>query len=144
MEFIQEIKLIHENAIVPSKGSELAACFDLYSIEDQLLKAGTTLAIRTGVCVAWYDTNYYMKLESRSGMAVKGITVEAGVIDIDYRKEIKVVLCNRTPEDYIICSGNRIAQYTFVRISNPITKVVDDFSCEVESSRTGGFGSTGI
>ena len=142
--FIQEIKLISENARLPLKGSEFSACFDLSSSEETVILPGHVKAVSTGVCLAWYDSSYYVQLLSRSGLSLKRITVRAGVIDMDYRKEIKVILMNEGNTPYEIKVGDKIAQYTYVKIADNIsTNLVEDFSRDIESSRTGGFGSTG-
>ncbi len=145
MSIVQEIKLLNDQAILPAKGSELSACFDLFASESSVLEPGDIKIIGTGIAIAWYDENYYCQLLSRSGMSVKGITVRAGVIDIDYRREIKVVLKNESLNSYTVNVGDKIAQYTFINIAGNVrTIMVDDFSGEICSSRKGGFGSTGI
>lgn len=145
MSMIQEIKLLNDRAVLPVKGSELSACFDLSASENSVLEPGDIKIIGTGISIAWYDENYYCQLLSRSGMSVKGITVRAGVIDIDYRREIKVVLKNESSNVYIVNIGDKIAQYTFVNIAGRVkTIMVEEFSEELESSRKGGFGSTGV
>ena len=67
---------------------------DLYSNNDELIyiEPGERKLIPTGLSMSWSDKNYYMRIAPRSGLSVKNnIDVGAGVIDFDYRGEIKVV-----------------------------------------------------
>ena len=81
------------------------------------------------------------RIAPRSGLATKGITVDAGVIDADYRGEVKVVLVNHGKLDYEGKIGERIAQLVVERIDNQDWMEVDGLD---GSERAGkGFGSTG-
>ena len=78
----------------------------------------------------------------RSGLAVRhGIDTLAGVIDSDYRGEVKVVLVNHGDEPFAIAAGDRIAQLLVQRVERaafaPRTAVGDT------GRGSGGFGSTG-
>lgn len=130
--------------ILPTRGSTHAACKDLYSPISTVVPAGGRVLIKTNVAVAWNDPDYYMQLLPRSSLAYKNWTdVKAGVIDFDYRQNIGVILHNYSDKDLVINSGDRIAQYTYVKIRREETTVVDEFTIPLESNRTGGFGSTG-
>lgn len=79
----------------------------------------------------------------RSGLAVKhGITTGAGVIDYDYRGEVKVVLFNLGDADFAVQVGDRVAQLVLERI---VTPEVQEVLGELEGTErgAGGFGSTG-
>lgn len=141
----EEVILLNENAKCPTKGSLYSACYDLYSPVDTVVPPNSNLLIKTGVVIAWDNPNYYMQLLSRSGLVFKNnIVVEAGVIDFDYRKEIGVILQNNKDEPFIVNKGDRIAQYTYLKIANVTSKLVSEFTIPLESNRNGGFGSTGI
>jgi dUTP pyrophosphatase len=80
-------------------------------------------------------------VEDRSGLAVRGVTTLAGVIDPGYRGEIKVVMTNLSPTPVEIKPGDRIAQLRIVQRIEASFEEVDELG---EASRgAGGFGSTG-
>ena len=80
-------------------------------------------------------------VEDRSGLAVRGVTTLAGVIDPGYRGEIKVVMTNLSAAAVEIKAGDRIAQ---LRIVRRIEAKFEEVSELVEASRgAAGFGSTG-
>ena len=144
-DMIEEIMLLTPNGIIPTKGSTYAACKDLYSPIDTVVPAMANVLIKTDIAISWTNPKYYMQLLSRSGLAYKcNITVQAGVIDMDYRKNIGVLLQNNSNSDFKITRGDRIAQYTYLQIPSAIeSSVVDEFKPLTNNNRTGGFGSTG-
>jgi dUTP pyrophosphatase len=80
-------------------------------------------------------------VEDRSGLAVKGITTLAGVIDPGYRGELKVVLTNLATERQTVSPGHRIAQ---LRIVERIQATFEETDMLAPAARgQGGFGSTG-
>lgn len=84
-----------------------------------------------------------MQIESRSGLASKGIHVEGGVIDQDYRGEIKIVLCNTSKYIYRINKGDRIAQGVCEMIPEVRSVEVESFNQEETERGENGFGSSG-
>lgn len=82
------------------------------------------------------------RVAPRSGLASKNfIDTGAGVIDADYRGQVKVLLFNHAETDYEVKEGDRIAQLVLERIYTPEVAEVEDLE---ESARgAGGFGSTG-
>src|ERR1700742_693728 len=117
---------------------DLAA--DLYAVQATTLGAGTTLAVATGVVVEFPATHSAL-VEDRSGLAMRGITTLAGVIDPGYRGEIRVVMTNLSGAAVEIKAGDRIAQ---LRIVRRIEAEFEEVS-ELEEAARGakGFGSTG-
>src|ERR1035437_2753504 len=92
-----KVKLLHEKAQLPKRSSENAAGLDLYACEDVFIPVGETRLIPLGIAIKLqgrYGVIPYLKIEDRSGMAVKGLRTGAGVVDYDYRGEIKVVMHN--------------------------------------------------
>lgn len=82
------------------------------------------------------------RIAPRSGLAVKHfIDTGAGVIDSDYRGQVKVLLFNHSEEDFEINEGDRIAQLVIERIYTPQVVVVEELEESVRGA--GGFGSTG-
>jgi len=117
---------------------DLAA--DLYAAEEATLAAGATGLVSTGVALE-FPSEYGALVEDRSGLAVKGLTTLAGVIDPGYRGEIRVVLTNLSAEAKTIAVGDRIAQLRLVRRYEAVFEEVDEL---IEAPRgAGGFGSTG-
>lgn len=101
---------------------------------------------------------YYGRVAPRSGLAVKNfIDVGAGVIDEDYRGEVKVLLFNFSDQDFQVKTGDRIAQLVceqvlgrnYKKFINPIFQICRPELKEVEELDDtqrghGGFGSTGV
>jgi dUTP pyrophosphatase len=88
---------------------------------------------------------YEGQVRPRSGLAIKnGISVlnTPGTIDADYRGEIKIILVNLSENDFVINSGERIAQIVFAKCEQMEVVNVETLS-ETERG-TGGFGHTGI
>ena len=103
------IERLDEKGRIPTKGSKLAAGHDLYSIEDILIPADNRALVKISLAIAVSEGTYPC-IAPRSGLATKGITVDAGVIDADYRGEVKVLLANHRKLDYKVKIGERIAQ----------------------------------
>ena len=117
---------------------DLAA--DLYAVEAVLLDAGATVGVATGIALEFPSTHGAL-VEDRSGLAVRGITTLAGVIDPGYRGEIKVVMTTLSAAAVEIKAGDRIAQLRMVR---RIEAEFEEVSELVEAPRGAkGFGSTG-
>jgi dUTP pyrophosphatase len=117
---------------------DLAA--DLYAVAGVTLAAGATMPVATGVAMEFPATHGAL-VEDRSGLAVRGVTTLAGVIDPGYRGEIKVVMTNLSAVAVEIKAGDRIAQ---LRIVRRIEAQFDEVNELVEASRgAAGFGSTG-
>jgi len=117
---------------------DLAA--DLYAVSGVTMDAGATLAVATGIALEFPATHGAL-VEDRSGLAVRGVTTLAGVIDPGYRGEIKVVMTNLSAAAVEIKAGDRIAQ---LRIVQRIEARFDEAAELVEAPRgAAGFGSTG-
>lgn len=136
------VELINENSKSPTLGSDLAAGFDLCSsIACVVPKQGKYL-IDTGIKIQ-LPSNTYAQLKSRSGLASKkNIHVGAGVIDEDYRGEVKVLLLNHSNEDFQVNIGDRIAQMIVIPILRP--NIVIGLVNKNTERGEGGFGSTGL
>lgn len=140
-------KKLRENAFLPeratpqSAGADLCACLDA-PVE---LAPGGTVMIPTGLAVQPSDAACALLIYPRSGLAAKhGITLAnaVGVVDSDYRGEIKVALHNLGTEPFLVEHGMRIAQLVVTPVVFPDiteTNVLDetDRGC-------GGFGSSGL
>ena len=136
--------------LVPQRATKASMAYDLYSPEavtipafDPELGVGSAL-INTLVAVTIPD-DYAMVFRSRSGLAnKKGVTVEAGEIDTDYRGLLRVLLYNHSGEPYEIEAGDRIGQARIVKVYDLEEEVVEKYPDAEETDRgAGGFGSTG-
>lgn len=88
------------NAKAPTRGSEFAAGYDMYASEDKVIAARGRALVKTGVSIA-IPEGTYARVAARSGLAVKhGIDVGAGVVDYDYRGEVRVLLFNHSDEEF--------------------------------------------
>jgi len=128
--------LLNTFARRPKRSTEGSAGFDLHTTEPGVVRDGRIIEFRTGV-TARMPPGWAGFIEPRSGLARRhGITVLGGVIDRDYYPNEIVVLLTSilAGGELYVNKGDRIAQIVF----RPIYE-----GNEVESQRTGGFGSTG-
>ena len=119
---------------------DLCACID----EDVTIAAGARAIIPTGLAIALPSADFVALICARSGLASKfGITMAngVGVIDSDYRGELRVALLNSSDSDYTIHDGDRIAQLMVLPVVQPQLQFVEELD-ETERG-CGGFGSTG-
>ncbi len=141
-----KIKKLKEKAILPKYQTEGAAGMDISACLDETvtLKPMERKLISTGFAVA-VPEGYAAFLYARSGLASKkGITLPncVGVIDSDYRGEVKVALVNLSDEEFLINDGDRIAQMVISPVNQAILIEEEELS---ETERAGGgFGSTGV
>lgn len=136
-----EFLRLSPNAILPTRGSAASAGLDIYSSQHLVLKAGERFGVSTGIAVE-IPPEHYGRVAPRSGIALnRGIDVMAGVIDSDYRGEVKCLLVNLGTEPFEINPGDRIAQLIIERIAILEPVWGEDLTDTVRSA--GGFGSTG-
>lgn len=137
----EPIKLtLSPGATMPTRGSDGAAGYDLYALEDTTINCFQFIPVSTGVSIE-IPAGHYGRVAPRSGLAVKhGVMVGAGVIDSDYRGELKVALATLNGV-YEFKKGDRIAQLIIERIATPELVQVD--SLDDTDRGDGGFGSTG-
>ena len=139
------VKKLKENAILPTYGSSGAAGADLYACLDEAVTIlpGETAWIPTGIALE-VPAGCAGLVYARSSLGVKRGLAPAnkvGVIDSDYRGEIRVVLLNHGKEPQTIFSGERVAQFIITPVLTPSYEEAEDLSDTQRS--TGGFGSTG-
>src|SRR5215510_12866992 len=134
-------KQLDPRAVLPRRGSVLAAGLDIYSIEDLEIESKQRSTVRTGLAVA-IPPGFYGRIAPRSGLAAKnGLDVLAGVIDSDYRGEVCCLLYNTGDEAITLPAGSKICQLIVEQIITPEATWVSDLD---ETARgAGGFGSTG-
>jgi dUTP pyrophosphatase len=121
-----EVKLLSERARAPTRGSALAAGYDLYSAEDVVIEAGGWGLVNTDIAVA-VPPGTYGRVAPRSGLALRnGIDVGAGVVDEDYRGAVGVILFNHGRAPFAVAASDRVAQLILERICSPDVRVVSD------------------
>ena len=139
-----KFKKLNDNAQIPTYGSPYAAGADLYSAESEMVIAPhTTVFIGTGIAME-IPEGYMGLIFARSGLSCKRHLAPAnkvGVVDSDYRGEVKVALHNHSNEPQKIDAGERIAQLVitpFLAVNFEEAESLDD-----TTRGEGGFGSTG-
>jgi len=140
-----DIKKLKENAIIPTRGSEYAAGYDLYACIDEAITIlpHATVKIGTGLSIK-VPNGYFGAIFARSGLALKEGLRPAncvGVADSDYRGEYIVALYNDSDKDRVIEPKERIAQLVVM----PFLPVEFCEVSELDETNRGeaGFGSTG-
>ena len=141
-----KIKLLSPHAALPAYATPGAAAMDLTAcIEEPVTIAPRQLvALPTGIAIALPSAQYVALVFARSGLGVKhGIALSngVGVIDSDYRGEIKVGLTNLSDVPYTIQPGDRVAQLAVVPVAQ--ADVVQVTELDETARGAGGFGSTG-
>ncbi len=139
------IKKLNDNAVVPTYGSEYAAGADLYACvnADITVAPHATAVIPTGISME-LPLGYAGLIYARSGLATKKGLAPAnkvGVVDCDYRGEIKVALHNHSSEPQTVAAGERIAQIVITPYLTAKFVTCAELSETVRGA--GGFGSTG-
>ena len=112
---------------MPAYATSGAAGMDICAAESLTLRAGKRHAVATGFAFAIPD-GYEVQVRPRSGLALKhGITClnTPGTIDSDYRGEVKVILANLGDEDFVINTGDRIAQIVVAPVTQGVMVEVD-------------------
>ena len=138
---VLRFKQLDSRAVLPQRGSALAAGLDVCSIEELSIEPNHRVMARTGLAVA-IPPGFYGRIAPRSGLAAKnGLDVLAGVIDSDYRGELCCLLYNTSDEPINLPAGSKICQLIIEQIITPEAAWASDLD---ETARgAGGFGSTG-
>lgn len=142
---IINIKKLNPNAIIPTRGSEYAAGYDLYACSEIAIDIAphSTVKVGTGLAIE-IPHGYFGAIFARSGLATKRGLRPAncvGVCDEDYRGEYIVALHNDTDELMSIEPHERIAQLIVMPYLSVEFNEVSELSDTERGS--GGFGSTG-
>ncbi len=152
---------------MPTRGTRYSACVDLYANEDVVIGAGETVIVPLGVKIKsnlwdfiqktnpitykganeeYFMQTNYLQLSPRSSLRAKGLISGQGIIDLDYNKEIKMIVTksltmfesinNDYSEEFIIKRGDKIAQITLLEHKSYL------FDIDSQTKRDGGLGST--
>ena len=156
-----KIKRLTPTALIPTKAHASDACFDLYLDAPDALyhewNGGVEIKAARGIKIRPHETvmlhtgiateipfGYYMAIYARSGLSCKqGLRLanSVGIVDCQYRDEIKVALYNDSNETRLVHHGDRIAQCMIAPVLATNFVEVDELS---DDSRGGGFGSSGV
>ena len=139
-------KVLDPRAKAPAYATPGAAAADLCAVLDAplTLEPGQRAMIPTGLAIELPDAGCVALLYARSGLAIKhGLTLPScvGVIDSDYRGEVRVGLINLSSEPYTIAPGERIAQLCIAPVWQAAFVQADALGDTARGA--GGFGSTG-
>ena len=131
-----------ERATAGSAGADLrAVCPD----GPVRVPAGGSALVGTGLAIELPGPEWVALVFARSGLSIKkGISLanSVGVIDADYRGEIKIGLVNRSDEDYLVADGERVAQLLVMPVA--AARFVETETLGETGRGAGGFGSTGV
>ena len=142
MALTMPVKRLTNTAKLPERKTEEAAGFDFSVDQDVELKPGEVQMVSTGISLA-VPRGHVGIMKVRSSLALAGITVEGGVIDADYRGEVKLIVTNRNKLiTFVAYQGDRIAQ--MLVIQNPRVKIQEVDELDQTNRDKGGFGSTGV
>ena len=145
MMFTVRVKKLSDNAVLPTYGSAEAAGADLYACLDApvTIQPGDTAFIPTGIALE-VPRGCAGLIYARSSLGAKRGLAPAnkvGVIDSDYRGEIRVVLLNHSKTQQTVLPGERIAQFVVTPVLTP--QYIEAESLSETDRGAGGFGSTG-
>ena len=136
---------VHSDSKMPTKGSEYAAGWDLYSLEDTEVPFRKSVKLRTGIHVE-IPEGFEGQVRARSSLGSKGLILphSIGTIDADYRGELFVLMTWIGEGDsYLVNAGERIAQIVITPVPKVFFEEVDILDLGKTVRGDGGFGSTG-
>jgi len=144
-------RLVEGGEKLPQRATQRSAGFDVFAREDVVIQCGETKLVGLGVCLDIALTidvihlnvfmeSHYFQLHPRSSIRAKGLGGGVGVIDMDYRDEIKMIITN--PSDlqykYTIKRGDKIGQLILCKHEGYL--LPSEYT--LDNNRVGGFGST--
>ena len=135
------VQRLSEDVQILTKWSKLAAGHDLYSSEDIDILTNNRALVKIGLAITVPEETYGC-IAPRSGLATKGISVDSGVIDADFRGEVKVLLVNYNRMNYEVRKGDRIAQLIVERVDDQDWMEVEGLDVTERAEK--GFRSSGL
>ena len=140
-----QVQLLHPDAVAPARTRAGDAGHDLRAVEGAEIPPDAHRVVPTGIAIA-LPPGIAGLVTPRSGLAAQhGITLvnTPGLIDPNYRGELRVILINHGAEPFSASAGDRIAQLLLVPFLAPELVVVDELPDGGDDRGTGGFGSSG-
>ena len=140
-EYKLKFKKLSDRAKTPVRAKEGSIGYDLYSTVYKSISPQICEAVATDITLI-SPRGLYPRVATRSRLAIKNTDVGVGVIDLDYRGNLKVVIMNHSVETHLhIEPGDRIAQFIMSRFeTHEFVEVVD---VDATERGHGGLGSTG-
>ena len=139
---VLRVKKLHPQATIPQYIRDGDAALDLYSSHGTIIPVGERRLVETGIAMA-IPSGFVGLIWDRSGLAAKnGLTMLGGVIDSNYRGEIKIIVHNLGTEPFHVESGMRIAQMLIQPVTQKEIIEVEELDDTVRKSD--GFGSSGL
>ena len=148
------IKKLREEAIIPTRGSNSAAGYDLYAdivdknvkgkIMEVTIKSHYTSKVGTGISIE-IPEGYFGAVFARSGLATnQGLRPAncVGIIDSDYTEQLYISVANNSGTAQYIQKGERIAQAKLVKLVETVLEETLERP-GLKTDRVSGFGSTG-
>ena len=135
-------KIMTKGVRLPRRKTKEAAGFDLSAVKNVQIGPGESTIVGTGIAIK-IPKGHYGQIKPRSSMAISGIIIDGGVIDADYRGEIKMIIANRHKMNIAtIFAGDRIAQLLIIPIWTGEMHEVT----ELDKTKRGdqGFGSNSV
>ncbi|KAG6526835.1 hypothetical protein ZIOFF_016838 [Zingiber officinale] len=135
------VQRLTPTALLPQRKSQGAAGYDIAVDQEYNLIAQKQMSLTTGICIQ-VPKGTYARIASRSSYALQGIIIMGGVIDSDYRGEVKILAYNSSDADIYIKKQTFVAQLILERILTPSVREVT----LLQNTQRGGqgFGSTTI
>ena len=134
------IKLLHEDAMTPTRATQYSAGLDLFAVEEIIIQPGDIGQIKTGIAMELPEGSYG-RIADRSSYALKNLHVVGGVLDESFRGEIIVLLRNFSPDPYKVKKHEKMAQIIVTKIFYSKIEVVAELSSTDRGEQ--GFGSSG-
>ncbi len=135
-----KIERLDSKAKLPQKAHQDDAGYDLYANKHYSLSPYNQTLVTTGIKMA-IPKGYVGLIWDKSGLASNGISTMGGVIDANYRGEIKVIIKNLSEENFNIIPGQKIAQILIQRVLN--LKISEEKLDNSTERQDRGFGSSG-
>ncbi|KAG6497661.1 hypothetical protein ZIOFF_045565 [Zingiber officinale] len=133
------IKRISSLAVLPQRRTVGSAGYDLAISYLQEIAARTRSMMATGICIQ-VPKGTYARIAPRSSAALRGLMIMGGVIDSNYRGELKIIVYNATDNDIFLDQQECIAQIILKKITTPPVREVAELANTTRADH--GFGST--
>ena len=117
-----QIQLLSPKGKRPTCNTPEAAGYDLYSSKDNKVPPRTCILVSTDIAIQ-VPTDTYGRIDPQSGLLITNCNyIGAGVIDKDYRRQIKIRFINHSDIQFLVQHGNQIAHLILEQIKTPDTK----------------------
>ena len=137
------ISLLHPCAKAPRRMRPGDAGLDLHCVEGFRLAPGERLKVPTGIALALPEQVCAL-IVPRSGLAAAdGVSPFLGLVDPNFRGELRVTLLNSSGDEFVAAAGERIAQLLLLPFWAPGLRVVDELAPAADDRGTRGWGSSG-